>query len=122
MNKHELHGGARYLGGKVEKAAGDVADKRDWQADGVLNQVAGAAENLLGRAQSVASDVADMTPGLIDGARERLGDAADRASAVARHGTAVAETTVRENRVISVAIVAALGGVALGWLLFARRH
>ncbi len=122
MNKHELHGGARYLGGKVEKAAGDIVDKRDWQAEGVVHQVAGAAENLFGRAQSVAGDVADMTPGLVDEARERLGDAADRAGAAARHGTGVAGAAVREHRTTSIAIAAALGGVALGWLLFARRH
>lgn len=122
MNKHELHGGARDLGGKVEKTAGDVVDKSDWQAEGVLHQVAGAAEHLFGRAQSVASDVADATPGLIDEARERIGDAAERAGGAARHGGDVTGTVLRENRIASVAIAAALGGVALGWLLFARRH
>lgn len=121
MNKHELHGGARYVGGKVEKAVGDVAERRDWQSDGVLNQIAGGAENLLGRAQSVASDVAEMAPGVIDDARERIGDAVDQAGAAARHGTQVAGATVREHRATSLALVAALGGVALGWLLFARR-
>ncbi|MEH3120418.1 MAG: CsbD family protein [Sphingomonas phyllosphaerae] len=122
MNKHELHGGARYVGGKVEEAVGDVADRRDWQADGVLNQVAGGAENLFGRAQSIASDVADMTPGLIEEARERIGDTADRAAAATRHGAQAASMTVRENKGATLALVAALGGVALGWLLFARRR
>ncbi|WP_341209556.1 CsbD family protein [uncultured Sphingomonas sp.] len=122
MNKHELHGGARYVGGKVEKAIGDVADRRDWQADGVLNQVAGGAENLFGRAQSIAGDAADMTPGLIEEARERIGDAADRAAVATRQGAQVATATVRENRGTTLALVAALGGVALGWLLFAHRR
>lgn len=122
MNKHEVHGGARYVGGKVEKAVGDVAERRDWQTDGVLNQVAGAAENLLGRAQSVASDVADATPGLIEEARERIGDATDRATSATRQGAQAASATVRENSGATLALVAALGGVAVGWLLFARRH
>ena len=122
MNKHELHGGARYVGGKVEKAIGDVADQRDWQADGVLNQIAGGAENLFGRAQSIANDAADMTPGLIEDARLRIGEAADRAAVATREGAQAASTTMRESSATTLALVAALGGVALGWLLFARRR
>ena len=64
VNKHEVRGGARYLGGKIEKAVGDAVDSRDWQVTGVLDQVSGAAENLAGRAQSVAGDIADATPAL----------------------------------------------------------
>jgi uncharacterized protein YjbJ (UPF0337 family) len=75
MNKNELHGGARYLGGKVEKAVGDAVDSRDWQVDGVVDQVAGGAENLYGRARSVAEDAADAAPGFVDAAKERLADA-----------------------------------------------
>lgn len=122
MNKHELHGGARYVGGKVEKAIGDVTDRRDWQADGVLNPIAGGAENVFGRAQAIAGDVADMTPGLIDEARERIGDVADRTATATRQGAEAASAMVRENRGTALALAAALGGVALGWLLFAHRR
>ncbi len=83
MNKNELHGGARYLGGKVEKAVGDAVGSREWQVDGVVDQVAGGAENLYGRARGIAEDAVDAAPGFVDEAKERLGDAADRARDVA---------------------------------------
>jgi len=75
INKNELHGGARYLGGKVEKAVGDAVESRDWQVDGVVDQVAGGAENLYGRARSAGEDAADAAPGFVDAAKERLADA-----------------------------------------------
>ena len=80
MNTHEWHGGARYVGGKVEKAVGDAVDSRDWQVDGIVDQVAGAAENLYGRAQSVAEDAIDAAPHLAAKGREAVTDAADRAA------------------------------------------
>jgi len=70
MNKNELHGGARYLGGKVEKAVGDTVNSREWQVDGVVDQVVGGAENLYGRARSVAEDAVDAAPGFVDAAKE----------------------------------------------------
>ena len=117
MNKHELHGGARYLGGKVEKAIGDTVDSRDWQVSGVKDQVAGGAENLFGRAQSIAEDVADATPGLIEEARGKAGDVAARATEAARRGAHEARAAVRggDERLLWAAL-AALGGFALGWL------
>lgn len=121
MNKHEIHGGARYLGGKVEKAVGDAVDSRDWQVAGVVDQVAGASENLFGRAQSAAGNVADATPALIEEARERAGAASERALDAARRGSGTAVTAVRsdEGRILWAA-VAALGGYAAGWLIHRR--
>ncbi|MBW6525774.1 CsbD family protein [Sphingomonas sp. RHCKR7] len=122
MNKHELHGGARYVGGKVEKAVGDAVDSRDWQVSGVKDQVAGGAENLFGRAQSIADDVADAAPGLIEEAREKAGDAAARASDAARRDAHEARSAVSggDARLLWAA-VAAVGGFALGWLVSDRR-
>ena len=121
MNKHEVRGGARYLGGKVEKTIGDAVDSRDWQVTGVLDQVSGAAENLFGRAQSVAGDVADATPGLIEEARDRAGEATDRAVAATRRGTDAAARAVRgsDERLLWAA-AAALGGYLAGWLIHRR--
>ncbi|MDR6786722.1 uncharacterized protein YjbJ (UPF0337 family) [Sphingomonas sp. BE138] len=122
MNNHELHGGVRHVGGKVEKVAGDVADRRDWQVGGVVDQVAGSAEHLFGRAQSIAADVVDATPALIGEAREAIGTAADRAAAATRDGARRADVAVRQHPGASAGVLAAaIGGLALGWLLFARR-
>lgn len=131
MNKHELHGGARYVGGKVEKKVGDVLDSRDWQVDGVVDQVAGGAENMFGRAQSVAEDVVDATPGLVEEARERIADAVDRTAETARAGAREAAEAARRgadtaahavrntDRVtlgLGVGAAAAIVGFAAGWL------
>ncbi|MGE7207269.1 CsbD family protein [Sphingomonas sp. NPDC019816] len=121
MNKHELHGGARYVGGKVEKAVGDVVDSRDWKVAGIADQVAGGAENLFGRAQSVAGDVADTTPSLIEHAREQVNDAADRSTDAVRRGARNARSIVRGHESIAFAVAAALGGYAIGWLVHGRR-
>lgn len=121
MNKHEVRGGARYLGGKIEKAAGDLVDSRDWQVTGVMDQVSGAAENLFGRAQSVAGDVADATPGLIEEARERAGVASERAVAATRRGSDAALRAVRSGDArFAWAAAAALGGYLAGRLLHRR--
>ncbi|MEI5687974.1 MULTISPECIES: CsbD family protein [Sphingomonas] len=120
MNTHEWHGGARYVGGKVEKAVGDVADSREWQADGIVDQVAGAAENLYGRAQEKVGDVADAIPPLADKAREALTDAGHRAGEAAQHGRAVAARSLDDHPAVWAALAAAAAGYALGWLVHGR--
>jgi len=125
MNKHELHGNARHLGGKVEKAVGDMVDSRDWKVAGVTDQVAGSAEHMFGRAQSVAGDIAHATPSLIEEARERIGDATDRSVAAARRGSDKAVQAVRANNGnngVVWAVVAALGGYAVAALIHGRRN
>jgi uncharacterized protein YjbJ (UPF0337 family) len=123
MNKHEIHGGARYVGGKVEKTVGDVVDSRDWQVAGVVDQVAGGAENLYGRAQSVASDVADAAPGVIEHARERSSEALHQAADEVRVRAESAAQAVRGNEGIAIAAATAAGliGYALAWLIHGRR-
>ncbi len=125
MNRDELQGGARYVGGKVEKAIGDAVDSRDWKVAGVTDQVAGSAEHMFGRAQSVAGDIADATPSLIEEARERIGDATDRSVAAARRGSDKAVQAVRANNGnngVVWAVVAALGGYAVAALIHGRRN
>jgi uncharacterized protein YjbJ (UPF0337 family) len=120
MNTHEWHGGARYVGGKVEKAVGDAVESRDWQVDGVVDQVAGAAENLYGRAQSVAEDAIDAAPHLAAKGRDAVADAADRTAEAARHGTRVVARSLDERPVLWAAAAAA-GGYALAWLIHGQR-
>ena len=121
MNTHEWHGGARYVGGKVEKAVGDAVDSRDWQVDGVVDQVAGAAENLYGRAQSVVGDALDAAPHVMAKGREALADAADRTVEAAHHGKRVAARSLDEQPLLWAAVAAAAGGYALAWLIHGRR-
>jgi len=121
VNEHELRGGARYVGGKVEKAVGDVVESRDWQVGGVLNQVKGGAENLYGRAQSIVEDAVDAAPGVIDDAREKLAEAKDETVVAARRGSSAVAAQVRngDERLIW-AVAAAVGGYLAGWLIHRR--
>ena len=132
MNKNEFEGGVRYIGGEVEKAVGDTVNSCDWQVDGVVDQVVGAAQNIYGRAQSVAEDAIDAAPHFADKAREKLSDATDRSLDAAREGLDHARDKAREGKDAVVrtvgdhtfaawAVVAALGGYALGWLIHGRR-
>ncbi len=120
MNKDEFHGGVRYAAGKVEKAVGDTVDSRDWQVDGVVDQIAGGARHLYGRARSVMHDAIDHAPELVDDARDRLRSASSRAADQARHGGRIANDTVRDTPLLWAA-AAALGGYALAWMIHGRR-
>ncbi|KQM30093.1 CsbD family protein [Sphingomonas sp. Leaf10] len=104
MNSDEFEGGIRYATGKVEKAVGDVAGRRDWQADGVVDQVAGGAQHGYGRAKSILNDAIDSAPDLLKDARDRL------------------ETTVRaaQDRPLAWALGAIALGYGLGWLIHGR--
>lgn len=120
MNKDELQGGARYIGGKVEKTIGDVSESRDWQVDGVVDQVAGGVQHAYGRAKSIAGDVVDSAPELADEGRDRLQAVATRAADAAQHGGKVAVDTVREQPAVW-ALAAGVVGYALAWLIHGRR-
>lgn len=119
MNSDEFEGGIRYATGKVEKAVGDVADRRDWQADGVVDQVAGGAQHGYGRAKSILNDAIDSAPGLINDARDRLETTGRQVADAAQRG---GKTTARAAK--EQPLVWALGAIALGyglgWLIHGR--
>ncbi|WP_315763781.1 CsbD family protein [Sphingomonas sp. Y38-1Y] len=117
MNKHEVRGSVRHVGGAAEKAIGDVVDSNDLRVGGVVDQVAGSAEHLFGRVKSIAEDAADATPGLIEAARDRVEDAAHRSAHVARKA---AHKAKGEPLWIGTA-VAAIAGYAIGALVHRRR-
>ncbi len=120
MNKDEIAGGARYVGGKVERAVGDAVDSRDWQVDGVVDQVAGATQHTYGRARSIIGDAVDSAPELAEEARDRLKDVAQTAAEAARRGGHAASQTIQESPVLW-AVAAAIGGYALAWFVHGRR-
>lgn len=131
MNKDEFHGGVRYATGKVEKAVGDTVNSRDWQVDGVVDQVAGGAQHTYGRAKSIIGEAVESAPELIDEARDRLKDAGERVADVAsdtaarakdaagKHGKAAARTV--QDTPALWAVAALVGGYALGWAIHGRR-
>lgn len=120
MNKDEFQGGARYVGGKVEKAVGDAVDSRDWKVDGVVDQVAGGAQHSYGRAKSIVGDAIDSAPELAEEARERLKAAGERVTDGAQKGGKIAAQTVQDQPVIW-ALAAAMVGYGLAWLVHGRR-
>lgn len=86
MNKHELQGGARYVGSKVERTIGDLVESRDWQVDGVVDQVASGVQHAYDRAKSIAGDVVDSAAELAQEGRDHLRAAAERAADAAQRG------------------------------------
>lgn len=120
MNNDEFQGGARYLGGKVEKAIGDVADSRDWKVDGVVDQVAGGAQHMYGRARSIVGDAIDSAPDLAEEARDRLKAAGSHVADGAHKGGKVAAQTLQDQPVLW-ALAAAVVGYGLAWFVHGRR-
>ncbi len=120
MNKDEFQGGARYVGGKVEKAVGDTVNSRDWQVDGVVDQVAGGAQNLYGRAKSAINDTVDGAPELADKIGSEAREAGERAAEVARRGAASAQASAQEAPVLW-ALGAAAVGYGIAWLVHGKR-
>lgn len=120
MNKDEFQGGARYVGGKVEKAIGDTVSSRDWQVDGVVDQVAGGAQNLYGRAKSAIDDIVDGAPELADKLSSDARDAADRAAEAARRGARSAQDSAKDAPLLW-ALGAAAVGYGIAWLVHGQR-
>ena len=120
MNKDELQGGARYVGGKVEKAVGDFADSRAWKVDGVVDQVAGGAQHTYGRVKSIVADGIDSAPDLAEEARDRLKAAGERIADGAYKGGKVTAQTVQDQPMIW-AFAAAIAGYGLAWFVHGRR-
>ncbi len=55
----EAHGKMQELGGKVEKAAGDLVNDRDMQAKGEMNELKGKAEQGKGDLENKLDDLTD---------------------------------------------------------------
>ena len=121
MNKDELLGGTRYVGGKVEKAVGDAVDSRDWQVDGVVDQVAGGLQHSYGRAKSIIDDAVDSAPELVDEARDRLKEVGNRVARVLQKSSETAVQTVRDAPMLWVT-AAAIAGYGIARLVHGRRN
>ena len=120
MNKHEVRGSIGYYKGKIEKAAGDMFDRRDWQLGGVIDQVAGAGEHLYGRTGALAQEVRKAAPPAMEMGRERLIDATGRFATLARQNGERARAAVTRRPVIAWSALAAVAGYALAWTIHGR--
>ena len=61
MNRDQVIGTAKNLGGKAQEAFGKVTGDTKSQVEGVINQAAGAAQDLYGQAKETASDAAQAS-------------------------------------------------------------
>ena len=120
MNKHEVRGSIGYYKGKIEKAAGDMFDRRDWQLGGVIDQVAGTGEYAYGRAGALAQEVRKAAPPAMEIGRERLIDATGRFATLARQNGDRARAAVARRPVIAWSALAAVAGYALAWTIHGR--
>jgi len=120
MNMEELVGSARSIGGKVEKTICDTIESREWQADGLVDQVAGEVQHAYGRATSIVGDVVGSAPELAERGRDHLMAAGEHATAAVQRGSDAAIATVRERPAIW-AIAGGVVALALAWLIHARR-
>ena len=98
MDKDQVIGTARNIGGKAQEAFGHVTGDTKSQVEGVINQAAGAAQNLYGQAKETASDAAQAI----------------------RHGAVDAEDYIRhtiEKRPYTTALVAfVLACLLVAWV------
>jgi uncharacterized protein YjbJ (UPF0337 family) len=57
--KQQLKGTAKDMKGRVKEAAGTLAGREDWEAEGELDQLEGQVRRGIGRAGERISDIAD---------------------------------------------------------------
>jgi uncharacterized protein YjbJ (UPF0337 family) len=58
--EQKVKGTAKDLEGRVKEAAGDVADRPDWEADGQADRAEGAVRKGVGKAGEKVSDAIDQ--------------------------------------------------------------
>jgi uncharacterized protein YjbJ (UPF0337 family) len=61
MNKDQVEGVARNVGGKVQEAAGDIIGDAKIRAEGIANQAAGSAQEAVGEAKEAVADAYTQT-------------------------------------------------------------
>lgn len=57
--EQQVKGTAKDIKGRVKEAAGNVAGREDWEAEGELDQIEGQVQRGIGRAGEKVSDLAD---------------------------------------------------------------
>jgi uncharacterized protein YjbJ (UPF0337 family) len=116
MNSDRIEGTAREMGGKLERAAGNVVGDGDTQASGVVRQIAGKAQDIYGQVKDSIPDVTGVT----DAASDYAGTAYDRGDHYARRGMSLARREIEQYPLSAVLLVGAVGYL-LAMLLHGRR-
>ena len=113
VNKDRLEGAAREIGGKTERAVGDLTGDTKTQAEGIVDQVGGAARNAYGQAKEAVRSVASDLPDYVD-------QATDLGERYYREGNRAISRTLGEDRIAGFMIAGAIG-YGLAWLIHGRR-
>ncbi|MES2901604.1 MAG: CsbD family protein [Pseudomonadota bacterium] len=56
MNKDQVNGKLKDIGGKIQEAAGDLVGNREQEVKGLKNQVEGKTQEKLGDAKEIIKD------------------------------------------------------------------
>ena len=56
MNKDQIKGAAKDIGGKIQEEAGKLVGSKEQQAKGLLNQVEGKAQRQVGNLKEAVKD------------------------------------------------------------------
>ena len=56
MNKDQIKGAARDIGGKIQEEAGKLVGSKEQQAKGLMNQVKGKAQQQVGNLEKAVKD------------------------------------------------------------------
>jgi uncharacterized protein YjbJ (UPF0337 family) len=73
MDRDRVAGSVRKLGGKVEKAAGELTGDEELEARGFVDEAAGTVQNAIGRTKDVARDYIDQADEYVGSARDAAG-------------------------------------------------
>ena len=111
MNENRVEGAAKVVGGRFQKAAGEILEDRDMYIRGGVREGVGHAQEAAGSAQEILEEAVDH----VKSAASQAGKVYDGVSSFARE---VAHT-IEERSYLSVAAAAAIG-LLVGLLIAGR--
>jgi uncharacterized protein YjbJ (UPF0337 family) len=111
MNENRVEGAAKVVGGRFQRAAGEVLEDRDMQVRGGVREGIGHVQETAGAAQDILEEAA----GHVKAAASTASKLYDGASGFARE----VANTIEERSYLSVAAAAALG-LLVGLLIAGR--
>jgi uncharacterized protein YjbJ (UPF0337 family) len=112
MDSDRIEGTARNIGGKVEKAAGDLIGDTKTKTDGIVDQVTGTAQNAYGSVKDTARQLADEAPRYLD-------DALDSGQRYYRQGSQAVREQLGSVPLTEI-LLAGAAGYFLAWMIHSR--